>query len=134
VNPLRILLVEDFAPLRTRLTDLLHIPGEMRVVATAETALEAHDQIEATDFDILVVDVQLREGNGLSAVRSARARWTSAIPSLIIMLTNHAFPLVRQRCLAAGADHFLDKIRQFDQLVPLILQWRSGPLARLGAA
>jgi len=129
---IRILLVEDFAPLRTRLTEMLSIPGEMRVVATAETELEAHDQIEATDFDILVVDVQLREGTGLGAVRDARRRWLTAIPSLIIMLTNHALPVVRQRCLAAGADHFLDKIRQFDQLVPLILKWRSGPLARLG--
>jgi len=131
---IRILLVEDFAPLRTRLTEMLSIPGEMGVSATAETELEAHDQIEATDFDILVVDVQLREGNGLGAVRDARRRWITAIPSLIIMLTNHALPLVRQRCLAAGADHFLDKIRQFDQLVPLILKWRSGPLARLGVA
>lgn len=131
---IRILLVEDFAPLRTRLTDLLHIPGEMHVTATAETELEAHDHIEATDFDVLVVDVQLREGTGLGAVRDARKRWLSAIPSLIIMLTNHALPVVRQRCLAAGADHFLDKIRQFDQLVPLILQWRSGPFARLGVA
>jgi CheY-like chemotaxis protein len=131
---IRILLVEDFAPLRTRLTEMLHSPGEMSVTATAATELEAHDKIEATDFDILVVDVQLREGTGLGAVRDARKRWLTAIPSLIIMLTNHALPVVRQRCLAAGADHFLDKIRQFDQLVPLILQWRSGPLARMGVA
>jgi CheY-like chemotaxis protein len=131
---IRILLVEDFAPLRTRLTDLLHIPGEMSVTATAATELEAHDKIEATDFDILVVDVQLREGTGLGAVRDARKRWLTAIPSLIIMLTNHALPVVRQRCLAAGADHFLDKIRQFDQLVPLILKWRSVPVARMGVA
>ncbi len=131
---IRILLVEDFAPLRTRLTALLNIPGEMGVAATAETELEAQDQIEATDFDVLVLDVQLRVGTGLGAVRSARSRWLSAIPSLIIMLTNHALPLVRQRCLAAGADQFLDKIRQFDQLVPLILEWRSGPLARQGVA
>jgi CheY-like chemotaxis protein len=131
---IRILLVEDFAPLRTRLAELLNIPGEMSVTATAATELEARDQIEATDFDILVVDVQLREGTGLGAVRDARKRWITAIPSLIIMLTNHALPVVRQRCLAAGADHFLDKIRQFDQLVPLIAKWRGGPAARLGVA
>ena len=104
----------------------------MGVAATAETEREAHDQIEVHDFDILVVDVQLRQGCGLGAVRDARARWKTPTPSLIIMLTNHALPVVRERCLAAGADHFLDKIRQFDQLVPLIQQWRSGPLARPG--
>lgn len=131
---IRILLVEDFAPLRTRLTALLNIPGRMSVAATAETELEARKQIASTDFDVLVVDVQLREGNGIGAVREARKRWIIAVPSLIIMLTNHALPLVRQRCLAAGADHFLDKTRQFDQLVPVILAWSSGPLARLDVA
>jgi CheY-like chemotaxis protein len=131
---IRILLVEDFAPLRTRLTELLNIPGKMSVAATAETELEARNQIEATDFDVLVVDVQLREGSGIGAVREARKRWITAVPSLIVVLTNHALPLVRKRCLAAGADHFLDKIRQFDQLVPLILEWSSGPLARLDVA
>jgi two-component system OmpR family response regulator len=131
---IRILLVEDFAPLRTRLTALLNIPDKMSVAATAETELEARTHIEATDFDVLVVDVQLREGNGLGAVREARKRWMTAVPSLIIMLTNHALPLVRKRCLAAGADHFLDKIRQFDQLVPVILAWSGRPLASLDVA
>jgi len=116
----RILLVEDSAPIRLRLLELLNIPGTMHVAATVETELDAHDQIDIHDFDVLVVDVQLRQGSGIGTVRDARARWSILSPALIIVLTNHSLPTVRQHCLAAGADHFLDKSRQFDQVVPLI--------------
>jgi CheY-like chemotaxis protein len=37
-------------------------------------------------------------------------------------LTNYDLPTVRERCMAAGADHFLDKMREIDQLMPILLQ------------
>jgi CheY-like chemotaxis protein len=119
---MRILLVEDSAILRTRLIELLTDPGVMRVTATAESEREALDQINGQEFDALVVDVQLRQGTGFGVIRDARARWTTSPLPLIIVLTNYALPTVQQRCLAAGADYFLDKSRQFNQVAPLIRQ------------
>lgn len=116
----RILLVEDSAPLRNRLAQLLTVPGVMRVTANAETESEALDWIVAQDFDALVVDVELREGSGINVVRGARSHWVAPPLPLVIVLTNYALPIVKNRCLAAGADHFLDKVRQFDQVYPLI--------------
>jgi two-component system, OmpR family, response regulator len=122
---LRILLVEDSAPLRLRLAELLTEPGVMRVTATAETEAEACSLIAGRDFDALVVDVELREGSGINVVRRARTRWVVPPLPLIIVLTNYALPTVKDRCFAAGADHFLDKMRQFDQMHPLILALRN---------
>jgi CheY-like chemotaxis protein len=118
---LTILLVEDSLRLQTRLTELLTIPGLMRVAATAETESAAGALVDANNFDALVVDVELRQGNGINVVRQARLRWVAPPVPLIIILTNHSLPAIRERCLQAGADHFLDKMRQFDQLHPLIL-------------
>jgi two-component system, OmpR family, response regulator len=118
---LRILLVEDSARLRVRLTDMLTRSGVSRVVATAATESEARDLMTEQDFDVLVVDVELREGSGIAVVSYARARWLVPPLPLIIVLTNYALPTVKERCLAAGADHFLDKMRQFNQVFPLIL-------------
>jgi CheY-like chemotaxis protein len=122
---LRILLVEDSAPLRLRLAELLTEPGVMRVTATADTEAEACSLIAGQDFDALVVDVELRQGSGINVVRNARARWVEPPLPLIIVLTNYALPTVKDRCLAAGADHFLDKMRQFNQMYPLILALRN---------
>ena len=122
---LRILLVEDSLPLRSRLTECLTEPGLMQVTATAESEAQAIAHIDAQDFDILVVDVELRPGSGINVIRHARAHWLLPPLPLIIVLTNHALPTVKARCLVAGADHFLDKMRQFEHLYPLISQHRK---------
>ena len=122
---LRILLVEDSARLRIRLAEMLTTPGLARVAAMAATEAEAIEQIASMDFDVLIVDVELQAGSGINVVKQARSRWPTPRKPLIIVLTNYALPTVKQRCLAAGADYFLDKMRQFDQLQPLIAGYRA---------
>jgi len=59
-------------------------------------------------------------------IRQARARNKDKDPKddshvWIIVLTNYDLPTVRERCMQAGADHFLDKMREIDQLIPILL-------------
>ena len=122
-SELRLLLIEDNALLRTRLTSILTVPGVMRVVDDADTQQGAIDKIEQNDYDVLIVDVELRQGTGIPVIRGAREHYRSQRQPLIIVLTNYALPTVEQRCMAAGADYFLDKMRQFHELAPLIESW-----------
>jgi len=117
---LRVLLIEDSALLRTRLIKILTEPGIIRVEATAETEKEAMAYIDASQFDVLVVDVELRQGSGIAVIRHARRVYAGLPQPLIIVLTNYALPAVRDRCLTAGADYFLDKMHQFNEVRPLI--------------
>jgi len=117
---LRILLIEDSERLQVRLVELLDEPGTMRVAATAATEAEARQCIDTDGYDVLLVDVELRAGSGIGAIRYARATYPEDCQPLIIVLTNYALPAVRIRCMAAGADHFLDKMRQFQEVKPLI--------------
>lgn len=124
-NPeLRVLLVEDSERLRTRLRRLLDVPGLMRVEGEAGSEESAIAELQARPFDVLIVDVELSAGSGIGVIRHARRSLPagSAAP-LVIVLTNFALPTVRQKCMHAGADHFLDKMRQFEELRPLIEQW-----------
>lgn len=117
---LRILLVEDSVRLQSRLTELLRKPGVMMVTGVADTEDGAMALIATQAFDVLVVDVELRQGSGINVIRLTRAQNAFRAPPLIIVLTNYGLRSVRERCLAAGADHFLDKAHEFDQLLPLI--------------
>ncbi len=117
---LRILLIEDSRLLRDRLVGMLTVPGVLRVTGTAETEQEALDLIDAHDYDALVVDVELRQGSGITAIRHARKAYESRDQPLIIVLTNYSLPTVEQRCMSAGADHFLDKMQQFAEVRPLL--------------
>jgi len=123
---LRILLIEDSVLLQERLTDMLTRPGVMRVTGTAATERDARERIDSDEYDVLLVDVELREGSGIGAISHARSRYTGRQP-LIIVLTNYPLPAVRSRCMAAGADHFLDKMRQFQEVRPLIEKAAAPP-------
>lgn len=124
LREMRILLVEDSPPVQIRLKDLLESPGEYRVSAVVDSAPGARAAIEAEVFDVLIADVQLKQGTGIEVVKHARTRYGRGHRPLIIVLTNYGMPTVEARCREAGADHFLDKIRQFDLVKPLIMEWR----------
>jgi DNA-binding NarL/FixJ family response regulator len=123
-RPLRILLVEDSPLLRSRLIHMLSEHNEMEVAGCAAAEAEAVERIGDVLFDALVVDVELRPGSGIGVIREVRAANIEASGQdrkPIVVLTNYDLPAVRERCMHAGADFFLDKMREIDQLVPLLL-------------
>jgi len=123
--PAKLLLIEDSPLLQSRLRYYLEAPGRIQVADIADSAPGAMQSIDRDDFDVLIVDVELKKGSGLEVIRHARSHYAADRQPLIIVLTNYALPAVEIRCRQAGADHFLDKMRQFAELLPLIRQWRE---------
>jgi len=124
-KPLRILLVEDSPLLRSRLESMLSQHAAFKVTGLASAEAEAVQKLETVPYDAIVVDVELRPGSGIGVIRSARAQNPdkgNGDHVWIIVLTNYDLPTVRERCMAAGADHFLDKMREIDQLMPILQQ------------
>jgi two-component system OmpR family response regulator len=120
-----VLLIEDSEVLSRRLVDLLTDPGSTAVAAQAATQSEALSHLKEGVFDVLVVDIELAEGNGVAVVRNARQLYPPHAQPLIIVLTNYASDFVRQHCFAAGADYFLDKMRDISQLKALVANGQS---------
>jgi len=123
-KPLRILLVEDSPLLRGRLENMLSQHAAFKVTGLAAAESEAIEKLDSVPYDVIVVDVELRPGSGIGVIRQARARNKEAKDGAhvwIVVLTNYDLPTVRERCMQAGADHFLDKMREIDQLIPILL-------------
>src|SRR5215510_2180565 len=126
-KPLRILLVEDSPLLRGRLENMLSQHAAFKVTGLAAAEAEAVEKLDTVPYDAIVVDVELRPGSGIGVIRQARARNKDGKEGKdgghvwIIVLTNYDLPTVRERCMQAGADHFLDKMREIDQLIPILL-------------
>jgi DNA-binding NarL/FixJ family response regulator len=118
-NPLRVVLVEDSPVLRARLMESLEALG-VNVVSHADTESEAVRQLETQDWDAVVLDLQLRQGNGIGVLRALR-RSGAAAGRTIIVLTNYVFPQYRAKCEQLGANHFLDKSRDYDKLGELLM-------------
>jgi two-component system OmpR family response regulator len=121
----RILLIEDSAVLTRRLVDLLSEPGRVEVAAQATTQSEAVSRLQQSVFDVLVVDIELAEGNGVAVIRAARQLYPPDAQPLIVVLTNYASDFVRDHCFAAGADYFLDKMRDIALLKSVVVDGHS---------
>lgn len=116
---LRVLLVEDLPRVQLMLRELIEDPGRFEVVGVADTEDEALNMYAQRQPDVVVVDLNLRSGTGMGVLQRIRQRQGDQHP-LLIVLTNHTLPVLRQACERAGADHFLDKSREFARVRTLI--------------
>jgi two-component system OmpR family response regulator len=121
----RILLIEDSAVLSRRLVDLLSEPGRISVAAQAATQSEALLRLQEATYDVLVVDIELAEGNGVAVIRQVRQLYPPDAQPVVVVLTNYASDFVREHCFAAGADYFLDKMRDIASLKAVVADGHS---------
>jgi two-component system, OmpR family, response regulator len=112
--PIRVLLVEDSQLIRERLAESLVEPGRIEIVGQAETEEAAVALLSATSWDVLVLDLQLKQGTGLGVLRALTGRRTEG--ATVIVLTNYAFPQYRAKSLALGANYFFDKAREYERV------------------
>jgi signal transduction histidine kinase/DNA-binding response OmpR family regulator len=105
-HPLRILLAEDNAVNRKVAQRLLANMGYSSDVA--ENGLEAIEALEQKEFDVVLMDVQMPELDGLEATRRIRARWPER-PVHIVAMTANAMAGDREQCLAAGMNDYVSK-------------------------
>ncbi len=116
---LRVLVVEDLPRVQQLLRELIDEPGRFEVAGLAESEEEAIAKFDLLLPQAVVVDLNLKSGTGLGVIAGLRRKHTSP-PPLLIVLTNHALPVLEAACLKAGADYFLDKSRDFHKVRTLL--------------
>ena len=106
---LNILVAED-NPVNQEVT-LAYLDGFGCKATLAANGLEAIGAFESDRFDMVLMDCQMPEVDGLAAIRHIRLReQTKGLPRIpIVMVTANAFASDREQAMAAGADDFLSK-------------------------
>lgn len=121
---MRILLVEDDLPLAEALTALL--VGSGYAVDVTHDGLSAETLISSETFDLVILDLNLPEKDGLSILRSLRAR---KYPLPIMILTARGEPAERIAGLDLGADDYVVKpfdVGEFEARVRSVLRRQIG--------
>jgi signal transduction histidine kinase/ActR/RegA family two-component response regulator len=103
----RILLVEDYPPNVLVAGSFLSDFGYPYAVAA--NGLQALEHYQRGGFDLILMDVQMPQMDGLEATRRIRAMETGKARIPILGMTAHATPGDRERCLQAGMDDYLAK-------------------------
>ena len=124
-HSLRLLLAEDNAVNQKLAVRLLEKRGHsVKVVGNGKEAVAA---LEAEAFDVVLMDVQMPEMDGLEATAAIRAREKASgerVP--IVALTAHAMKGDREQCMAVGMDGYVSKPLQPGELFDTIERLAAG--------
>ncbi|MDP4150920.1 MAG: two-component regulator propeller domain-containing protein [Bacteroidota bacterium] len=117
--PLRILVAED-NPVNQQL--ILHILGNLGYSAdSVENGKEAVAIAAKQNYDVILMDMQMPEMDGLEATRTLRRELTRQ--PVIIALTANAMQGDREECIRAGMSDYISKPVRIDELVRLLEKW-----------
>jgi len=125
-HPLRVLLAEDNV-VNQKLA--LRLLGQMGYRAdVASNGVEAIECVERQRYDVILMDVQMPEMDGLEASRRITSRWPPTERPRIVAMTANAMQGDREQCLAAGMDDYVTKPIRVDALVAALqaTQARAG--------
>ncbi|MBK1878549.1 response regulator [Pelagicoccus mobilis] len=117
----RILLVDDNAinrKLGKRFLKQMKFEVEL-----AENGLEAYEKATTEDFDLVLMDLQMPELDGIAATRKIRESDSPRSDVPIVALTANAFAEVKEQCKDAGMQDFITKPLRVNALSEVLERW-----------
>lgn len=112
-----ILIIDDSPLIVKRLTDLLNELPNIEWIKQAGNYDEGLQSIKDSNPDIVLLDINLPDKSGIDLLRFCREE---NIPLKIVIITNQANEFYRKLCIKLGADYFIDKSKDFEQITQVI--------------
>lgn len=116
---IRVLIVDDTPQTRETIARSLSFQPEIEIIATAENGAQAIDLAKQTQPDVVLMDVNMPDMDGISATASVLGQ----VPHVqVIILTVQNDPDYLRKAMMAGAHDFLSKPPGLDDLLNAVLQ------------
>jgi DNA-binding NarL/FixJ family response regulator len=119
---IKVFIVDDSLIIRERLVTMLEELAQIDIVGQAGNVTDAINAIRLHQPDAIILDILIPGGSGFKVLQNVKQ---NKLKPMVIILTNYPYPAFRQKCLGAGADFFLDKSNEFDQIPDLLKQLRE---------
>jgi DNA-binding NarL/FixJ family response regulator len=118
---MKVYVVEDSDAICERIVRMVNDVKDIQVVGTADTVSAAIRGVDKYQPDVVILDLQLLDGNGLDVLQQIKKKM-SAIK--VVVLTNFNSDQYRNLAQRYGADAFLDKSNDFMQIPTLLQGWK----------
>ncbi len=113
-QPIRVLVVDDSSFMRNAITRHIQRDARFRVIDTASNGREAIAKAEQLKPDVITMDVEMPEMNGIEALRQILAK--SQVPVIMVSSQTEAGAKTTIQALQLGAMDFIPKAGGFEQL------------------
>jgi DNA-binding NarL/FixJ family response regulator len=121
----RVFLVDDHPLFRLGLASLLRSDGQCEICGEAEDAQSALSSLRTTPADLVIIDIELRETNGIELLKQLKAE----LPHLrTLLMSMHDEELYVERALRAGATGYLRKDAPPEQVLDAVSRVLRGGL------
>jgi DNA-binding NarL/FixJ family response regulator len=121
----RILLVDDHPLVRERLTEVINREADLVVCAEAEDRSEAIDTIKAREPHLVIIDLTLKNSDGVELIKDIHSRWPGL---LMLVVSMHDESLYAERVLRAGAKGYITKQEATRSILLAIRQVLAGQI------
>lgn len=119
---MKVVIADDSSLLRDRIKGLLSSMKNVSVVGEAENGVDALKLIREKEPDLAIIDIRMPEMNGIEVLKRIREL---KLKVKVCILTNYAYPLYKFRCFEAGADYFLRKTEDFEDIKVVISDFEN---------
>lgn len=121
----KVLLVDDHPILRQGIGEVIHSESDLTICGEAGDVETAMRLAENEQPDVVVVDITLKDGNGVDLIRQLLTRWPK-MPILVLSMYNEAF--YAERAFRAGAKGYVTKGEPCQQIVQGIREVLRGEI------
>lgn len=122
-TPFRIMIVDDHALVRVGLTQLISHEFDMEVCGDAADEDEGLQRVAETEPDVVVVDISLKQGNGIDLIKRLKA----SHPNVKVLVSSmHDESLFAERALHAGALGYINKQDSPEKVIEAIRKVLDG--------
>jgi len=110
---MKCLIVDDSKLMQDRILEVAQKISGIKIVGQAKNSMEAYQMFNEYNPDLVILDIRLPGENGIQILEKIKKANDSV---KVIVLTNYPYSQYRKKCIELGADFFLHKSEEFDQL------------------
>lgn len=114
---MRVMVVDDSSPVRERMVQMIDELDEVSEVLQASDSSGAIRLMEKNAPQLVVMDLRMPGGGGEEILQFLKGQSWNIVT---VVLTNFPYIQLRTKCMELGADYFLDKSTEFEQIIDIV--------------
>ncbi len=114
---MKVYIADDSSEIRIRLSRMLKEIEGVEIIGEAVNGVSAIQDIRDLHPELIILDIRMPMINGLDVLKTLV---DASYKPVIIVLTQYPYPQYREKCIELGADYFLEKSGEIEQVLTIV--------------